>query len=327
MIPSPIPRSQSDHTLRRDDPRNSTSAESESNALRNIAGSTSNLNSSPSQSRRNDGSNIPRTAGSARSLVDTDPIAAIRALRSRIRQESSSHTLEMSALETELAAERERKRAEREAARKMPSSPTPSAMLMLRRANTTASPTGPVANASTTTTSNQSQYANMDSPAGKAATMTLYDEQLRKLRQWQNDSKERVRQRETERDAEREKFRALRRGGDTRLKRRSMGRVTPQRHRPRNKHTFPPAFSLRIPLLTPHSEDHGLLVPTPSIAINSEIALGTERIAFVGRSGPSSLTLRRNSLFRKAAPRALLSTAPCPFANTFAFLSFPAKTG
>ncbi|KAJ3144787.1 hypothetical protein HDU89_007751 [Geranomyces variabilis] len=223
MIPSPIPRSQSDHTLKRDDPRNSTSAESESNALRNIAGSTSNLNSSPSQSRRNDGSNIPRTAGSARSLVDTDPIAAIRALRSRIRQESSSHTLEMSALETELAAERERKRAEREAARKMPSSPTPSAMLMLRRANTTASPTGPVANASTITTSNQSQYANMDSPAGKAATMTLYDEQLRKLRQWQNDSKERVRQRETERDAEREKFRALRRGGDTRLKRRSMG--------------------------------------------------------------------------------------------------------
>ncbi|KAJ3169847.1 hypothetical protein HDU88_000487 [Geranomyces variabilis] len=223
MIPSPIPRSQSDHTLRRDDPRNSTSAESESNALRNIAGSTSNLTSSPSQSRRNDGSNIPRTAGSARSLVDTDPIAAIRALRSRIRQESSSHTLEMTALETELAAERERKRAEREAARKMPSSPTPSAMLMLRRANTTASPTGPVANASTITTNNQSQYANMDSSAGKAATMTLYDEQLRKLRQWQNDSKERVRQRETERDAEREKFRALRRGGDTRLKRRSMG--------------------------------------------------------------------------------------------------------
>ncbi|KAJ3146964.1 hypothetical protein HDU86_008325 [Geranomyces michiganensis] len=235
MIPSPIPRSRSDHTLRRDDPRNnSPSAETESNALRGIAGSTSNLTSSPSQSRRTDSnynnntsSNIPRTAGSERSLVDTDPIAAIRALRSRLRQESSSHTLEMTALETSLAQERERKRAEREAARQLPSTPTPSAMLMLRRANTstTTTPTGIATAFSTTpgsTTSPSYFAAVLDSPADKAATMTLYDEQLRKLRQWQNDSKERVRQRETERDAEREKFRALRRGGDTRLKRRSM---------------------------------------------------------------------------------------------------------
>ncbi|KAI8904252.1 hypothetical protein DFJ77DRAFT_444037 [Powellomyces hirtus] len=241
MMPSLLQRSRSEQALAA---RNGNSNTSDRHNNDDTSEGTSTISTGlrGSVTRSTGNLSTPRNADSERSLVETDPIAAIRALRSRLKHESSNHSLEMTALESQLAIERERKRLERESARKsITSLHSPSQMLLLRRANTGIS-TGLITGVpSKRRTLDSATFRDMTAAA--LSTTMMYDEQLRKLKQWQQDSKERVRQRETEREAEREKFRMLlRRGssglsGDSLRLKRSMS-AKRQKHIHVHTHTY-----------------------------------------------------------------------------------------